>query len=210
MFVENAPEPLITDKSVQEYFQDSISDALENQRIQAAQETVYYIVNLLATFMRSEELFERTPDGVILKPLADFYAEAVEGPTTADQHRALRRLGDVALFISGVFSHSLNRKLVDVDYYVAMGGGAYSYLSDSLRGSAGAKTLTEIFEELSAKFVDFVDVLGEVSERAHFSSSADIMRLYEIWVRTGSRRAERTLRSIGIDPTETNISRSRH
>ncbi len=210
MFSENAPELLITDKSVQEYFQDSISDALENQRIEAAQETVFYMVNLLATFIRSEELFERTPDGVILKPLADFYAEAVECPTTAEQHRTLRRLGDVALFISGVFSHSLNRKLVDVDYYVAMGGGAYSYLSGALRGNAGANTLTEIFEELSSKFVDFVDVLGEVSERAHFNNSADIMRVYEMWVRTGSRRAERTLRNIGIDPTETNISRSRH
>jgi hypothetical protein len=210
MFSETAPESLITDKSVQEYFQDSISDALVNQRVEAAQDTVYYVVNLLATFMRSEELFERTPDGVILKPLADFYAEAVQGPTTADQHRALRRLGDVALFISGVFSHSLNRKLVDVDYYVAMGGGAYGHLSGALKGNAGAKTLTEIFEELSAKFVDFVDVLGEVSERAHFNNSADIMRVYELWVRTGSRRAARTLRSVGIEPAEANISRSRH
>ena len=210
MFSGTAPETLITDKSVQEYFQDSISDALANQHVEAAEDTIYYVVNLLATFMRSEELFERTPDGVILKPLADFYAEAVEGPTTADQHRALRRLGDVALFVSGVFSQSLNRKLVDVDYYVAMGGSAYGHLSGALRGSAGAKTLTEVFEELSEKFVDFVDVLGEVSERAHFNNAADIMRVYELWVRTGSRRAERTLRSIGIDPTETNISRSRH
>lgn len=210
MFSETASASLITDKSVQEYFQDSISDALANQRVEAAQDTVYYVVNLLATFMRSEELFERTPDGVILKPLADFYAEAVQGPTTADQHRALRRLGDVALFISGVFSHSLNRKLVDVDYYVAMGGGAYGHLSGALKGSAGAKTLTEIFQELSAKFVDFVDVLGEVCERAHFNNAADIMRVYEVWVRTGSRRAARTLRSVGIEPAETNISRSHH
>lgn len=203
-------ESLITDKSAQEYFQDSISDALNNQQVEAAEDTVHYVVNLLANFIRSENLFEHTPDGVILKPLAEFYAEAVQGGTTADQHRALRRLGDVALFISGVFSQSLNRRVVDIDYYVAMGGSAYSYLSDDLRGKSGALALTEIFDELSNKFVDFVDVLAEVSERTHIGNHADIMRVYELWVRTGSRRAARTLRSVGIEPTEASISRARH
>ena len=203
-------DSLITDKSAHEYFQDSVSDALNNQRVQASQDTVYYVVNLLANYIRSEQLFDQTPDGVVLKPLADFYAEAVEGPTPAEQHRALRKLGDVALFVSGVFSQSLNRKLVDMDYYVAMGGGAYGHLSGAMRGGAGVKALTEIFEELSEKFVDFVDVLAEVSERSHLSNDADIMRVYETWVRTGSRRAARTLRSVGIEPAEANISRARH
>ena len=204
------PDSLITDKSAHEYFQDSVSDALNNQRVQASQDTACYVVNLLATYIRSEQLFDQTPDGVVLKPLADFYAEAVEGPTPAEQHRALRKLGDVALFVSGVFSQSLNRKLVDMDYYVAMGGGAYGHLSGAMRGGAGVKALTEIFEELSEKFVDFVDVLSEVSERSHLSSDTDIMRVYETWLRTGSRRAARTLRSVGIEPAEANISRARH
>jgi hypothetical protein len=203
-------DSLITDKSAHEYFQDSVSDALNNQRVEAGQDTVYYVVNLLATYVRSEKLFDQTPDGVVLKPLADFYAEAVEGATPVEQHRALRKLGDVALFISGVFSQSLNRKLVDLDYYVAMGGGAYGHLSGAMRGGAGVKALTEIFEELSEKFVDFVDVLAEVSERSHLSNDADIMRVYETWLRTGSRRAARTLRSVGIEPAEASISRARH
>jgi len=201
---------LIMEKSAQEYFQDSISDALSNQKVEAAEYTVYYVVNLLANFIRSENLFERTPDGVIIKPLAELYAEAIEGRSSADQHRALRRLGDVALFVSGVFSQSLNRKVIDVDYYCAMGGSAYGYLSENLRWSAGTRALTEVFEELSKKFVDFVDVLAEVSERTHMNNDADIMRVYELWVRTGSRRAERTLRSIGIEPAEASVSRARH
>lgn len=203
-------ESLITEKSAREYFQDSISDALSNQQVKATEHTVYYVVNLLANFIRSENLFERTPDGMIIKPLAEHYAEAVEGRSSADQHRALRRLGDVALFVSGVFSQSLNRKVIDVDYYCAMGGSAYGYLSENLRGSAGTRALTEVFEELSKKFVDFVDVLAEVSERANMNNDVDIMRVYELWVRTRSRRAERTLRSIGIEPVEASISRARH
>ncbi|MDX1514932.1 MAG: hypothetical protein R3174_14435 [Gammaproteobacteria bacterium] len=203
-------EALITEKSAREYFQDSISDALNNQQVEAAEDTVYYVVNLLANFIRSENLFERTPDGVMIRPLAEHYAEAIKGRTSTEQHRALRRLGDVALFISGVFAQSLNRKVIDVDYYCAMGGSAYGYLSENMRGGAGQRALTEVFDELSRKFVDFVDVLAEVSERTHINNHADIMRVYEVWVRTGSRRAARTLRSVGIEPIGASVSRARH
>ena len=124
MATNTRDEQLITETSLQEYFQASISDALENQNVKAGADTIHYVVNLLTSFSRAEELFERTPDGMMIRPLALLYAEAIEGTTVDERNRALRRLGDVALFISGVFSQSLNRRVVDVDYYVSMGGSA--------------------------------------------------------------------------------------
>ena len=53
------------------------------------------------------------------------YSDALEEESGEARNQILRRLGDVALFISGVFSRSLKRRVVDVDYYIAMGGGAY-------------------------------------------------------------------------------------
>ena len=41
------------------------------------------------------------------------------------QRASLKQIGDVSLFVSGFFSDSLRRKLVDVDYYVSIGGVAY-------------------------------------------------------------------------------------
>lgn len=203
-------EKLITKTSLQEYFQSSVSDALDNQRIEAAEHTVYYVVNLLTSFTRAEELFERTPDGVLIRPLASLYSEAIEGANADERNRAMQRLGDIALFISGVFSHSLNRRVVDMDYYVGMGGSAYGYLSDALRGTYRGQALSSVFEELAAKFVAFVDVLGEVSERATFANDTDVLRLYETWLRTGSPRAARRLRAAGIQPSENATSRLRH
>lgn len=203
-------ENLITETSIQEYFKSSVTDALDNQHVKAGDDAVYYVVNLLTSFTRAEELFERTPEGVMIRPLASLYADAIQGATADARNRALRRLGDIALFMSGVFSQSLNRRIVDLDYYVSMGGTAYGHLSDSLRGSYHGHGLSNMFEELANKFVAFVDVLGEVSEKTNLSNDMDVLRVYETWVRTRSARAAKRLRAVGIQPSENTISRLRH
>jgi len=203
-------DQLITETSLQEYFQNSVSDALENQNIEAGADTVHYVVNLLTFFSRTDRLFESTRDGVMIRPLALLYAEAVQGATSEERNRALRRLGDVALFISGAFSQSLNRRVVDIDYYVSMGGSAYSHLSETMRGTNRARALSNVFDELASKFVAFVDVLGEVCDAATGNNDADILRSYEVWLRTGSKRAAERLRAVGIQPSRNSSSRLRH
>ena len=128
-------ETLITSKTLMEYFHDSVDGALSNQSIEAEPDTVYYLVNLLSVFSRSENFYERTADGRQIKPLALMYGDAINQPSAETRCKALRRLGDVSLFISGVFSESLNRKVVDLDYYAAMGEGAYGSLSGQTHGT---------------------------------------------------------------------------
>ncbi len=108
------------------------------------------------------------------------------------QRASLQQIGDVSLFISGFFSDSLQRKLVDVDYYVSIGGFAYNALS-----RVETDTFSPVFAELAEKFVGFVDVLTEVSERTSCASNADLLRLYEKWLKTGSRRSGQLLSSAG-------------
>ena len=111
------------------------------------------------------------------------------------QRTSLKEIGDVALFVSGFFADSLNRKLVDVDYYVSIGGSAYNALS-----RVETDTFSPVFAELAEKFVGFVDVLSEVSERTSCASNADLLRLYEKWLKTGSRRSGQLLVERGVVP----------
>jgi hypothetical protein len=112
----------------------------------------------------------------------------------------LQRLGDVSLFIAGFFARSFARKLIDVDYHIAMGGRAYATLSDTMsRGRS--RVLGTVFGELAQKFQPMVDALNELSESAYTHSDKDILRLYEIWMKTGSRRCYDILRRLGVDPT---------
>jgi hypothetical protein len=97
--------------------------------------------------------------------------------------------------MSGFFSDSLRRSAVDVDYYVSMGGYVYSALAAREEDAFG-----EVYAELGRKFVPFMDVLTDISERTGHTSGRDVMRVYERWLRTGSIRAARQLASRGIPP----------
>src|SRR6201997_1101628 len=188
--------------NLQEFFKDSLHGALEKQHVAVEDQTKHYVVNLLTLFSRSEALYEQTSEGPRLKPLALMLSEALEAPSAGDRNRCLQRLGDVSLFVAGFFAQSFARKLIDIDYHIAMGGRAYAALADNMSRGKG-KVLGQVFSELANNFQPMVDVLNEVSETSYSHSDKDILRLYELWLKTGSRRSYDILKRLGVEPTAT-------
>jgi hypothetical protein len=195
---------LVAVTNLREFFHDSVQSALRKQRVAVDDHTEHYVVNILTMFARSEELYEKTAEGVRLKPLAHMLAEASQASSPQQRDEALRRLGDVSLFIAGFFAQSFARKLIDIDYHIAMGGRAYGTLADNLRGSMRGQAFAAVFLELAQKFQRLVDVLNEVAEMAHTHTDKDILRLYEIWLKTGSPRAFAILQRLGVAPVSAN------
>jgi hypothetical protein len=194
------PKPVVAVTNLREFFHDSVQTALRKQQVAVDDHTEHYVVNVLTMFARSDELYEQTPEGTRLKPLAHMLAAATEAPTLQQRDQALRRLGDVSLFIAGFFAQSFARKLIDVDYHIAMGGRAYGTLADTMRNSMRGQAFAAVFLELAQKFQRLVDVLNDVAEMAHEHTDKDILRLYEIWLKTGSPRAYGILRRLGVEP----------
>jgi len=188
--------------SLKEFFRDALHDALVHQHVAVEDQTEHYVVNLLTLFSDADALYEREGEGeprTRLKPLAVMLGEALEAPTQEARFRGLQRLGDVSLFIAGFFSAGFARKLVDIDYHIAMGGRAYGTLADNCSPARG-RTLRAVFAELAAKFTPMVDALNEISESSYQHSDRDRLRLYELWVKTGSERSRALLRKLGIEP----------
>lgn len=192
-------DALFRNESATEFFRELVESAMQNQRVSAHELTSFYVVNLLTGFVHREGCGAADDD----EALGPRLAKALQAAGNA-QRDGLRQVGDRSLFISGFFSDSLNRSLVDVDYYIRLGACAYRSLARQDEGGA----LGDVFDELSDKFTTFVDVLGEVSERTSLASNADILRLYEKWLRTGSRRSGNLLASRGIVPVPAGTSRS--
>lgn len=179
-----------------EYFREHVHLAMKHQQLEATELTEFYLVNLLTGFIPSLEDSQKEAE-----PLAVQWAEARQSGGS-QQRDGLRRVGDLSLFISGFFADSLNRRLVDIDYYIQLGGSAYGSLARQ-----GHVTFGEVFVELSEKFPAFVDVLCEVSERSALASNTDILRLYEKWLRTKSPRTGELLAAKGIVPNASIRSR---
>jgi hypothetical protein len=187
---------ILSSQSIRQLFSDLLNRAIKNQRVQVQPFTALYLTNLLHEYLSSEALFVQTDDGSWQqKPLAFLLKEALEeqGPARVQM---LRRLGDTSLFVSGFFPDSLARRssLVDVDYYIAMGGRAYDAVGSLAARHAGR----DLWDELSSRFRLLVDLLNEVSERTLASTDKGFVRLYERWMKTGSERLAGVLSARGI------------
>ena len=191
-------------RNLTEYFRDALQGALAHQHLSVEGQTEQYVVNMLTLFARAEHLYEGVPSGPRMPPLVSLFANALEASTPAERERALQRLGDVSLFIAGFFAHGFARRLVDIDYHIALGGRAYGRLAGALaRGRR--RVLASVYAELAAKFQPLVDALGEISDAARSYTQADALRLYEIWLRTGSARARGLLSKLGVAATPVSL-----
>lgn len=182
-------------ESPRTFFVDRVEDALKRVKFEPLPLSRHYLVSLLEHFMFSSNLFTQDDETgrARRETLAELYLRAQNSPTPV-RIDLLKKLGDSSLYISGFFGDSLNRKVVDIDYYVDMGGVAYGSLAHAAPDENSAK----MFEEFSARFPLFVDVLTYISQESLIQTNGDLLRLYDRYIATGSRLAEEQLVEKGL------------
>lgn len=174
------------------YFKDMIDAAIKNQRIKIDTMVEFYLVNLLTDFVNTEKIRRFANEPLVMT------LDRALNSGMSEQRILFKEIGDTTLYVSGFFSDSFNRKLVDIDYYIEIGRIAYNYLSNLMKD---ARTVFyDLYRELAERFKTFVDILVEVSERTRLTSKKDILRIYERWLRMKSKRNEELLRELGIEP----------
>jgi hypothetical protein len=182
-------------QSVAAFFQEVLTAAMKHQGVEISEPTECYLVSLLSNFTKMPLDDE---------PLALKLASAqVASPD--ERARQLKDVGDKSLYVSGFFAESLQRKLIDIDYYIQVGGAAYVELSRYFRGYRDSRVFGEVYDELGTNFPRFVDVLAEISEQTSVTSNLSLVQLYERWLRTGSEWMARRLREHGVIPKKSEL-----
>ena len=172
---------IIGHSSVEGFFHEVLEQALGQSGIQVSSEAEYYLVGLLGDFAKG-----RISD----EPMA---LRLVGAEDTGKRVQALKEIGDTSLYVSGFFAESISRQLVDVDYYIGMGGAAYAELAQRMCGSSVA----DVYAELAGRFPAFVDVLGRIRSQVNFAGD-DVLSLYQEWMRTRSDWIEDKLSDMGV------------
>jgi hypothetical protein len=196
-----APKPgsgstFTLDLTPESFFFELVRTAADRRKIRIQPETEYYVVRLLNRFIFSESLYSKSQDGSLEdQPLAFLYKEALEAEAQPEQKTLFQNVGDISLFKAGFFQESLSRMNLDLGYYIGLGGSAYRNAADR----SDERHFRELFSDLSKQFACMVDLLSDVSESTTFArTEQDLIRLYDMWSRTGSERAARTLSKTGI------------
>jgi hypothetical protein len=175
-------------ETLESFFWGKLGEVLKERCVEVQPATEHYLVQMLSA--RATQPVDDTP--LALKLLA-----AREEAEATERRRQLRDVGDTSLFVSGFWADSFARRVVDVDYYIGLGGTAYGELA---RGVGWGKDPYEsVYGELADKFARFVGVLAALS---HYfmpaSTPQDVLKLYERYRATGSRWAQSRLAALGV------------
>ncbi len=194
---------ITTHKNTAEYFKELVDRAMDHQEIHTDDTVAFYIVNLLSEHVKTDVSF---PEGSNDEPLIMLLNHALNSDY-GERIKRFKQIGDFSLFISGFFSDSLKRKLIDIDYYIAIGSIAYDNLSGIMREQRSGEVFYSLFRELTERFKDFTDVIAEVSDMSSVGTNSDLLRIYDRWIKTGSSRDASMLRDKGVIPVYSEGSR---
>ncbi len=185
-----------THTTLEAFFDELLKEALVAERVQLSDSASAYLLQLLNEFAAKEALYAGVGRDERGTPaLATLYQRAIES-APSERFAAYRQLGDTALFVSGFFAPQIERTLVDVPYYVQMGGAAYDAAASLVRGGVGP-----VFSQLSAWFSRLVEVLTRVAERTTLPVAKDTAAIYERFLRTPeSVELHRRLLAQGLIP----------
>jgi hypothetical protein len=177
--------------TAKDFFRELLRQACDQQKVLPSETAEFYLVQLLERFVRCEE-------GFLDRPLALDFLESLDG-APGERYQRLKYVGDTALFVTGVFTESLESTAVGPEYYTSLGGLAYRRLA-SLPGTQLGRGVTDLFTEMSTRFLDFVRVLSQMSLDELFASDRDTLRIYRRWLVTRGARDASVLLRRGIIP----------
>jgi hypothetical protein len=188
-----------------EFFVYLVERGIDSRGLAVGAPVVKYLADMLTFYVDARNLHVPEFDETGRKnpqTLAEMWLLA-QNSEASTQKDLLKKLGDRTLYISGFFSESLNRSLVDLDYYQTMGTSAYGTLAKSFDLTTGS-----VFAEISSRFIDFVEVFNVISQDSFVKTDQGILRLYETYLRTGSALAKEKLEALGVfTPPGTNIKK---
>ncbi len=182
--------------SLQDFFRERIENAAERNKLDGNDDTLWYLTQLLCNYSKTSCFLDDNGTGATLTPLAEYYRMALESPTKHERRLQLQRLGDVAIVVAGLFAGALERKPIDVRYYMSMGEAAYGTLAGETSQSSRDRALQGIFESLATGFSDYVVVISEIPTRT--SPEKDLLQLVDEWESNHHPALARQLRQQGV------------
>jgi len=184
--------------SLESFFFEEIERAQSERDRRLPTDVEAYVVGLLARYAKRTHVAGRTS-----RPLAIDYLEA-RGQQGSRRAKALRRVGDRALYISGVVPRSMDRSPVGVRYVKGIGTAAYRAVTDGPTSGH-----LDVLRRLAAMFDEVVDVIGDVARPAANDAhdSGGLLAIYDRWRREGDDADLRRLIAAGvlIDPDRSDV-----
>lgn len=120
---------IILSSNLKGFFFEGLSEINKKSLCPVPESVIYYSSDVLDKFALTESFFETSEGKIREKILGMKLLEATQC-TREEQKRIYKEVGDMSLMVCGYFSESVNKKIVDTQYYAQLGKMAFSHLNN--------------------------------------------------------------------------------
>lgn len=120
---------IILSTNLKGFFFENLSEINKKSLCPVPESVIYYSSDVLDKFALSQDFFETSEGKVREKILGMKLLEATQ-VSRDEQKKIYKEVGDMSLMVCGYFSESVNKKIVDTQYYAQLGKMAYSHLNN--------------------------------------------------------------------------------
>lgn len=119
---------IILSSNLKGFFFEGLSEINKKSLCPVPESIIYYSSSVLDKFALSDHFFE-TSDGKVREKILGMKLLEATQYSREDQKKIYQEVGDMSLLVCGYFSESVNKKIVDTQYYAQLGKMAYSHLN---------------------------------------------------------------------------------
>ena len=178
-----------------QFFKDVVEEAFTRCQLKAGLYVRIYLVDILKHYLFVGNLYNKKDSSG--RKTRETLAETlltVNKMKPKERFEKLKSLADSSLYISGFFSDSFQRKIIDIDYYIDIGRLAYQTLAQDVEED----TFSKLYNEISNQFIDLVDVLSFISQKAEMTDRENLLRIMDVYTKTHSSLREEILVEKGV------------
>jgi hypothetical protein len=120
---------IITSSNLQGFFFEGLNELNKKSLCPVPESIIFYSSEVLDKFSLSQDFFDVSEGRVREKILGIKLLEAMQ-MSREDQKKTYKEVADMSLLVCGYFSESVNKKIVDTQYYAQLGKMAYGHLNN--------------------------------------------------------------------------------
>jgi hypothetical protein len=120
---------IILSTNLKGFFFDGLSELNKKSLCPVPEAVIYYSSDVLDKFALSQDFFETSDEGKVREKILGMKLLEATQFSRDEQKKIYKEVGDMSLMVCGYFSQSVNKKIVDSQYYAQLGKMAFSHLN---------------------------------------------------------------------------------
>lgn len=194
---KNTPKKLILNESLQSFFLDSLTEQNKKSLRPVPAEALYYSSEVLNDFVNPARFFELNDEGRVRQKILGLKLLEAYQFTVSEQKRMYKDVGESALILCGMFNESVNRKILDINYYHNVGKEAYGRLNSIEREAYNRQEFYDLIADCFATLTTLINRVANIHSKHEERLLTSIIN---------QELSDDELLALGILPNKTNTS----